>query len=153
MSLILMFKNIKPLSVNNVYAGYPRRHKTDRAKAFTKEIIFETQKQLLDIKKSINLKHFFREGERFNVKISVFGKWINKNKTISKKDIANVEKPLIDALFKGIQLFTRTADDSQIFNIQLEKIPYDKDHIVVEFTPFEYDSKNVYRLIQLITKH
>ena len=44
-------------------------------------------------------------------------RWYNKNGTIKKRDIANLEKFLIDSVMKDLD-----ADDSQIFSITIKKV-------------------------------
>ena len=56
-------------------------------------------------------------------------RWYNKNATIKKRDIANLEKFLIDSVMKDLE-----ADDCQIFFTSMQKVVSETEwfEIVIE---------------------
>lgn len=54
-------------------------------------------------------------------------RWFNKDRSVKKRDVANLEKLCIDAVFKCLGV-----DDSNIFKLTLEKVVSDKELTEVE---------------------
>lgn len=61
-----------------------------------------------------NAKYY--QGKRLAVSIFITEDWLNKNKTIKKKDLANREKFIIDSIFPSLGI-----DDSFIWELSLFK--------------------------------
>lgn len=62
------------------------------------------------------------------VTIDIYSNWYNKNGTIKKRDIANLEKFITDSIFSNLE----QMDDSQIFKITMNKIQSDGEYSIVE---------------------
>lgn len=115
MKIIIPFKTP---TVNLMYAtfrGY--RVKSKEARELAKEVDLIVKSTPTEIIK----------GE-LNVNITIYSNWYNKNGTIKKRDIANLEKFITDSIFSNLE----DMDDSQIFNINLKKIQSDKEYTEVE---------------------
>ncbi len=79
----------------------------------------------------------------FDIKIEYYSKWKFKNKSIKKKDLQNLNKLLIDAVFDVLG-----RDDAFIWSIQEWKMPsanedyYEKDMTIVTLEIIdEYEKK------------
>ena len=73
----------------------------------------------------------------FSVRISYNSDWYYKNKKVRKKDVQNLDKLLIDAMFKALG-----RDDSFLFKVTNEKIQSIKEFTRVEL---EVVNKERYR--------
>ena len=62
------------------------------------------------------------------VTIEVHSNWYNKDKTIKKRDIANLEKFITDSIFDGIE----GMDDKQIFKLTMKKIQSDEEFALIK---------------------
>ena len=67
------------------------------------------------------------EGE-LEVTINIYSNWFNKDGTIKKRDIANLEKFITDSIFSGLE----DMDDKQIFQIRMEKFQSDEEFSIIE---------------------
>ena len=67
------------------------------------------------------------EGELI-VEINIYSNWYNKNGTIKKRDIANLEKFITDSIFAGLE----DMDDKQIFKITMNKIQSEKEEAIIK---------------------
>jgi len=67
------------------------------------------------------------EGE-LKVTIDIYSNWYNKDGTIKKRDIANLEKFITDSIFNNLE----GMDDKQIFEIRMEKFQSDEEFSIVE---------------------
>ena len=67
------------------------------------------------------------EGE-LKVFIDIYSNWYNKDGSIKKRDIANLEKFITDSIFSNLE----GMDDSQIFFISLNKIQSDNEFSLVQ---------------------
>ncbi len=113
----------KTPTVNTMYATFNgHRVKSKEARELSKEVDL--------IVKSTPCEKL--EGE-LKVTINVFSNWYNKDKTIKKRDIANLEKFITDSIFNNLE----DMDDKQIFKITMNKIQSDK-----EFTEVEINGTN-----------
>jgi len=73
------------------------------------------------------------EGE-LEVTINIFSNWYNKDGTIKKRDIANLEKFITDSIFANLQ----DMDDKQIFKITMNKIHCSEESTEVEINRFKW---------------
>jgi len=71
------------------------------------------------------------EGE-LEVTINIFSNWYNKDGTIKKRDIANLEKFITDSIFANLQ----DMDDKQIFKITMNKHQSEQEHTEVEINGY-----------------
>jgi len=114
MKFIIPFKTP---TVNTMYATFRgHRVKSKEARELSKEIDL--------IVKATPYKEISGELE---VIINIYSNWYNKNKTIKKRDIANLEKFITDSIFSNLEM-----DDSQIFKITMNKFQSDKEYTEVE---------------------
>ena len=60
--------------------------------------------------------------------IDIYSNWYNKNGTIKKRDIANLEKFITDSIFNNLQ----DMDDKQIFRIVMNKKQSEKELTIVK---------------------
>ena len=85
-----------PPSVNEAYAGYPRRHKTDKYKAFEKDMLLFFRK----------IPKYEIEWEKFlEVRYEFHFELYFKNGNIRKRDVWNFEKILSDTLAHHVKGF------------------------------------------------
>jgi len=61
------------------------------------------------------------------VTIEIHSNWYNKDKTIKKRDIANLEKFITDSIFDGLE----KMDDKQIFKLTMKKIQSNKEFAII----------------------
>ena len=118
----------KTPSINLMYVTWsPRgsartmRIKSKEAKAAAKEvekIVKESSIEQID-------------GE-LEVSITIYSNWYNKDGTIKKKDIANLEKFITDSIFASIE----GMDDKQIFKITMNKIQSTEERSVIKITEY-----------------
>jgi len=64
--------------------------------------------------------------------IVVGGQWYYKNGNIKKRDVLNLQKFLIDSVFKGLE-----ADDKQIFDCHILKCEAERDWFDIEIKELE----------------
>lgn len=102
MRIIIPFKTP---SVNHLYFTWQNR------RILTKEAR-NLQKTIKELVPKCN-----KELKQLRVEVTIIENWYNKNGTIAKKDVANREKFLIDAIFKALEI-----DDSLIFVSLLRKV-------------------------------
>lgn len=115
----------KTPSMNQMYATFRgHRVKSKEARELSKEVALIVQ---MAPYKPI-------EGE-LEVLIDIYSNWYNLNKTIKKRDIANLEKFITDAIFSNLE----DMDDKQIFKITMNKIQSDKEYTIVEVKKYGGD--------------
>ena len=59
-------------------------------------------------------------------------RWFNKDKSVKKRDLGNLEKLILDAIFKTLGI-----DDSNIFLLSLEKVANVEEFTEVTILPLE----------------
>ncbi len=64
------------------------------------------------------------------VEITIHSNWYNKNGTIKKRDIANLEKFITDSIFNALP----SMDDRQIFEISLKKVQDDEEFAIIKIS-------------------
>ncbi len=78
-------------------------------------------KELREKIKNIIIKNknykIFKITDKIAINVKMHEDWYCKNGTISRKDIANREKFLIDSIFEELDI-----DDRQIFKLTMEKV-------------------------------
>jgi len=115
MKFIIPFKTP---TINNMYVTFRNlRIKSKISKEQAKEvelIVSNTPYELIS-------------GE-LSVKIDIYSNWYNKDGTIKKRDIANLEKFITDSIFNNLE----GMDDKQIFKIAMNKHQSDKEETIVE---------------------
>lgn len=105
MKFIIPFKTP---TVNTMYATFNgHRIKSKEARELSKEVDLIVKSTPTEIIK----------GE-LSVNITIYSNWHNKDGSIKKRDIANLEKFITDSIFNNLE----EMDDSQIFEINLKKI-------------------------------
>ena len=114
----------KTPSINQMYVTWsPRgscrsmRIKSKEAKALAIEVALIVQNTLYEP----------IQGE-LEVIIDVYSNWYNKDGTIKKRDIANLEKFQTDAIFSNLE----GMDDKQIFKITMNKHQSSEEYSIVE---------------------
>lgn len=132
--------NLFPISVNKLYVniyGQKRRFMSPEGKKF-KALIEEEVKNQLKEKDRIQYISTL-QGQRLAVIIRVkSSSWVLKDgKTSRRKDIQNTEKGLTDAIFKALESYGLSIDDSQIWSLQLIKELTDGEDETT-YTIFEY---------------
>jgi len=120
MKIIIPFKTP---TINNMYVQF--RNLRIKSK-ISKEQAEEVKKIVLNTPTEII------KGE-LNVNITIYSNWYNKDKTIKKRDIANLEKFITDSIFNNLE----DMDDKQIFNITMNKIQSNEEYTIVEINPIE----------------
>jgi Holliday junction resolvase RusA-like endonuclease len=103
-----------PLSVNEAYAWYPKRHKSDKYKAFEVEMI----KHMAKIP-----KYEITGNKWLSVKYIFHFPLLYKNGNIRKRDVSNFEKVLSDSLHYHIKWF----DDEKIKQLEMIKEDSEKE--------------------------
>lgn len=94
-SIILSFPFL-PCSMNEAYAGFPRRHKSNKYKEFEKKMEIHMRKY----------PKFEIDGDRWlSVKYVFYFPLFFKNGNIRKRDLCNLEKTLSDCLAHHIPGF------------------------------------------------
>jgi len=108
----------KTPTTNLMYATFNgNRVKSKQARELSKEV-----KEIM-----LNSKYKIIEGE-LDVTIEIHSNWYNKDKTIKKRDIANLEKFITDSIFENL----KDMDDRQIFKLTMWKIQSDEEFAKVE---------------------
>lgn len=108
-----------PPSINQVYKiAYKARHtyKSDVAKKF------EYQCKLF-----VPVNNEFKEQEKLRTYIELHGSWYFKNGNMRRKDLQNMDKVLVDAIFDKLGI-----DDSQIWDHHLIKVESEDEKTVVQ---------------------
>ena len=99
--------SFKTPTVNTMYATFHgHRVKSKEARELSKEvglIVKTTPYEVI-------------EGE-LEVTIDIYSNWYNKDGTIKKRDLANLEKFITDSIFANFE----EMDDKQIFKITMDK--------------------------------
>ena len=113
----------KTPTINTMYATF-HGHRVKSAESRklaeqVKEIVLNSPTEIL-------------EGELV-VTIDIYSNWYNKNGTIKKRDIANLEKFITDAIFSNLE----DMDDKQIRKITMNKIQSDEEYSIVEITKWK----------------
>ena len=104
-----------PPSVNEAYAGYPRRHKTEKYKAFEKDMLLFFRK----------LPKYEIEWEKFlEVRYEFHFELFYKNWNIRDRDVDNFVKILSDTIAHNIKWFK----DKKIAKMVTTKIDDKKEH-------------------------
>lgn len=140
MHLLLEF-NVFPISVNKLYStrfGQRRRFLTTEGKKFKDTINEKVAIALADGNLHRLVSSFI--GKPLEVTIDVYSSsWLLKDQErIRIKDIGNIEKALLDAVFTAFKDLNFDVDDSQIWNLTLKKhFTADHDRTVVTMQLFE----------------
>lgn len=114
----------KTPTVNLMYATFHgHRVKSKEARELSKKI------------EEIVKDNFEQIEGKLTVLIEIYSNWYNKDGTIKKRDIANLEKFITDSVFNALP----EMDDRQIFKIELRKIQLNKEYTIV--TIGEYNGK------------
>lgn len=116
----------KTPSVNALYRTFTKKSKKGKIMAFR-----ALTKEAKEAKKKINpivVKEPLPD-EPLLARIEVYGNWYNKNNTIKRKDLAPLEKFIIDSIFEKLEV-----DDKQIFKIIMEKVQCDTEQVAVMIT-------------------
>ena len=125
--------------MNKLYCNIPgqgRRFVSTEGKKFKKTIEDEVKvliKDPLVLTYISSLTH-----KKLNMYIKVTSKtWLLKDgKTISRKDISNLEKALTDSIFTALNELGFDLDDKQIWNLQLTKEVGETDITLVEISEY-----------------
>ncbi len=108
----------KTPTVNLMYATFRgNRVKSKEAKILSKEvgeIVINSPTEII-------------KGE-LKVSIEVHSNWYNKDGTIKKRDIANLEKFITDSIFEHLD----EMDDKQIFKLVMNKIQSDQEFAIIK---------------------
>lgn len=121
MKIIIPFRT---LTLTKLYLTWTPRGGTRPMRIKSKE----AKSQAEEVKRIVlNSPTEILKGE-LQVSITIYSNWYNKNKTIKKRDIANLEKFIVDSIFSNLE----EMDDSQIFQITMNKIQSDKEFTEVE---------------------
>lgn len=111
MKFIIPFKT---LSINKMYVTWTPKGRKIPMRIKSKEAKLQAE----DIKKIIlNSPTEIIKGE-LSVIITIYSNWYNKDGTIKKRDVANLEKFITDSIFNNLE----DMDDKQIFEISLKKV-------------------------------
>ena len=108
----------KTPTVNTMYATFNgNRVKSKEANQLSKEVG--------DI--VLNTPTIIIEG-KLKVSIEIHSNWYNKDGTIKKRDIANLEKFITDSIFNHLE----DMDDKQIFKLVMNKVQSDKEYALIK---------------------
>ena len=122
-SSIIIKIPFKTPTVNLMYSTFRgHRIKSKEARELSKEvaeIVLNTQTCIID--------------NELKVSIEVYSNWYNKDGTIKKRDIANLEKFITDSIFDKLE----DMDDKQIFKLTMKKIQSDEEFALIKIE--EYD--------------
>lgn len=95
------------------------RHLNKRGKALSKQIVFETKRQII-----LEMVRRLKDHE-LSVEINIYKtNWYCKNGNVRKIDLSNYEKFITDQIFKTVGI-----DDSYIFKLEMNK--YYGNNIVI----------------------
>lgn len=109
---------LKAPTLNTMYSTFRgHRVKSKDARLFAKDV-----QEIMD---SMTIEPI--EGKLKEI-ITIHSKWFNKDGTIKKRDIANLEKAINDSIFACLP----NMDDSQLFEITIRKIPSEEELTVVK---------------------
>jgi len=112
----------KTPTINTMYATFHgHRVKSKEARELAKEVDLIVKSTPYEI----------IEGE-LEVTINIFSNWYNKDGTIKKRDIANLEKFITDSIFVNLE----DMDDKQIFKITMNKIHCSEESTEVEINGY-----------------
>ena len=133
--------NTLPVSINKLYVnlrGQSRRFVSAEGRAFKQLVEDVVHQELQDPNLLLYvsaLKH-----KRLDVTIKITSpSWVLKDGvTVRKKDAMNYEKALTDSIFKTLQEYQASLDDSQIWTLTLTKEVGTAD--VTEYTISEHKS-------------
>lgn len=124
----------KTITMNLMYVTWtprgrkiPMRIKSKEAKKMAEEV-----KQIV-----LNSPTEIINGE-LEVVIDIYSNWYNLDKTIKKRDIANLEKFITDSIFSNLE----QMDDSQIFKITMNKIQSDQEFSIIDIKQYENNNKS-----------
>ena len=96
----------------------------DLKEEISKEALAQAQKQDFDW-------HHWCD-RLLDVKVKVYEDWWTKKDQVKKKDIANKEKFVIDAVMKGLNI-----DDSHIWRLTLEKVSSEEFRTELTIQPYQ----------------
>jgi len=112
----------KTPTINTMYATFHgHRVKSKEARELTKEVEL--------IVKTTPCETI--EGELIVI-INIFSNWYNKDGTIKKRDIANLEKFITDSIFANLE----DMDDKQIFKITMNKYQSTEEYSIINIEKF-----------------
>jgi Holliday junction resolvase RusA-like endonuclease len=124
-----------PVSVNKLYfqpRGSRTRILTPEGRLFKQNASLSV---LLQLSLVTNLAYICYKP--IKLELHYHGNWVNKNGSIKKKDIANYEKAVIDALFDAFKKDGIELDDSQIFEMRLVKVQSEQEFVEIFIYPLE----------------
>ncbi len=126
MQIVIPFKTP---TVNLMYVTFTPRggSRTMRIKSKESKAAAEDVKKIVLESQTETIKG------QLSVKIEVYSNWFNKDGTIKKRDIANLEKFITDSIFENLE----GMDDSQIFEITMFKIQSDEEKSVINIVELE----------------
>lgn len=113
----------KTPTINNMYVQF----RNLRIKSKISKEQAELVKQIV-----LNSPTYIIEGE-LKVTIDIYSNWYNKDGTIKKRDIANLEKFITDSIFVNLD----EMDDKQIFKITMNKIQSNEEFTLVEINKWK----------------
>ena len=112
----------KTPTINTMYATFHgHRVKSKEARELAKEVDLIVKSTPYEI----------IEGE-LEVTINIFSNWYNKDGTIKKRDIANLEKFITDSIFVNLE----DMDDKQIFKITMNKHQSAEEYSIINIEKF-----------------
>lgn len=119
----------KTPTVNNMYVTWTPKGRSRPMRIKSKESKVQSEK----IKDIILSNHTETIEGELRVTIDIYSNWYNKDGTIKKRDIANLEKFITDSIFNNLQ----DMNDKQIFEVTMNKIQSDKEFTIVEITKLD----------------
>ena len=126
MQIVIPFKTP---TVNNMYVTF-----TPKGGRRTMRIKSKESKAAAEDVKEIILNGPFKKIEGpLRVDMEIYSNWHNKDGSIKKRDIANLEKFITDSIFSNIE----GMDDSQIFQLSMIKMQSDKEEAVINIEALE----------------
>ena len=108
----------KTPTINTMYATFHgHRVKSKQARELTKEVDM-----------IVSITPYEPISGELSVIIDIYSNWYNKDGTIKKRDIANLEKFITDSIFNNLE----GMDDKQIFKITMNKFQSKEEYTLVE---------------------
>ena len=126
MQIIIPFKTP---TINLMYVTWSPRGsvRTMRIKSKEAKKLFKEVQEIVDNSETEQL-----DGS-LSVNIEIHSNWHNKDGSIKKRDIANLEKFITDSIFSALP----NMDDRQIFEIKLIKIQSNEEKSVINIEVLE----------------
>lgn len=119
----------KTPTVNLMYVTWSPKNsiRTMRIKSKEAKLLAEEVKKIVD---NLEIKE---TPEELEINIEIHSNWYNKDGTIKKRDIANLEKFITDSIFNALP----NMDDKQIFEISMKKIQDTEEFALVIIKEFQ----------------